>query len=123
MLPAGARHHQGALVSRDHGLGPVARCSRVNGRRMGQPLQSLRMDASDNERLVRLERQVDFLFRRLGIDPNSVTGPDAPLPTSLYAAIAEGKMVEAVKIYRKATGAGLLEAKRAVDAIARQAGS
>lgn len=81
------------------------------------------MDASDNDRLVRLERQVDFLFRRLGIDPNSVTGPDAPLPSSLHVAIAEGRMVEAVKIYRKATGAGLLEAKRAVDAMARQAGS
>jgi hypothetical protein len=27
------------------------------------------MDSSDIDRIVRLERQVDFLFRRLGIDP------------------------------------------------------
>ena len=76
------------------------------------------MDSSDDDRIVRLERQVDFLYRRLGIDPDLALAPDDVLPTALYDAIGRGKLIQAIKIYREATGVGLKEAKDAVDAIA-----
>jgi hypothetical protein len=76
------------------------------------------MYSSDDDRIVRLERQVDFLFRRLGIDPDLALAQDDELPAALYDAIGRGKLVQAIKIYREATGVGLKEAKDAVDAIA-----
>ena len=76
------------------------------------------MDSSDIDRIVRLERQVDFLFRRLGIDPDLALADDDELPSALYDAIARGKMIQAIKIYRETTGVGLKEAKDAVDAMA-----
>jgi hypothetical protein len=76
------------------------------------------MDSADDDRIFRLERQVDFLFRRLGIDPNLALAQDDELPAALYDAIGRGKLVQAIKIYREATGVGLKEAKDAVDAIA-----
>ena len=76
------------------------------------------MDSSDTDRIVRLERQVDFLFRRLGIDPELALADDGELPSALYDAIARGKLIQAIKIYRETTGVGLKEAKDAVDAMA-----
>ena len=76
------------------------------------------MDSADDDRIFRLERQVDFLFRRLGIDPDLALAQDDELPAALYDAIGRGKLVQAIKIYREATGVGLKEAKNAVDAIA-----
>ncbi len=76
------------------------------------------MDPSDVDRIVRLERQVDFLFRRLGIDPDLALAQDDVLPAALYDAIARGKMIEAIKIYRETTGVGLKQAKDAVEAMA-----
>lgn len=76
------------------------------------------MDSSDIDRIVRLERQVDFLFRRLGIDPDLALADDGELPSALYDAIARGKLIQAIKIYRETTGVGLKEAKDAVDAMA-----
>jgi ribosomal protein L7/L12 len=77
------------------------------------------VDVSDNNRLLRLERKVDFLFRHLGIDADAALAADAEesLPTSFYEALARGKAIEAVKIYRDATGADLKTAKDAVDAM------
>jgi Ribosomal protein L7/L12 C-terminal domain len=76
------------------------------------------MDSSDDDRIVRLERQVDFLFRRLGIDPDMALAQDDALPPELYDFIARGKLIQAIKIYRQTTGVGLKEAKDAVEAIA-----
>jgi hypothetical protein len=78
-----------------------------------------RMDSSEIDRIVRLERQVDFLFRRLGIDP-TVALDDDVLPAALYDAINRGKLVDAISIYRQVTGASLKDAKVAVEAMARQ---
>jgi len=44
-----------------------------------------------------------------------------PASAELTAAIQRGKMIEAIKIYRQVTGAGLREARAAVEAIARGA--
>jgi ribosomal L7/L12-like protein len=41
------------------------------------------------------------------------------LPSSFHDALNRGKLIEAIKIYRSATGVGLKEAKDAVDAMAR----
>jgi len=79
------------------------------------------VDSSDIDRIVRLERQVDFLFRRLGIDPDLALADDGELPSALYDAIARGKLIQAIKIYRETTGVGLKEAKDAVDAMAGKA--
>jgi len=58
------------------------------------------------------------LFRRLRIDPDVALADDDALPSSLYDAIARGKLIQAIKIYRETTGVGLKEAKDAVDAMA-----
>jgi ribosomal protein L7/L12 len=99
------------------------------------------MSSDSSDRLVRLERKVDFLFQRMGIDPNeallandgfandgfasssydSSTAPPG-LPSSFQDALSQGKLIEAIKIYRSATGAGLREAKQAVEAMARSQG-
>jgi hypothetical protein len=76
------------------------------------------MDSSENARIVRLERQVDFLFQRLGINPEVALAEDDVLPPALYEAIARGKLIQAIKIYREATGVSLKDAKNAVEALA-----
>ncbi|MEV4168614.1 hypothetical protein [Nonomuraea sp. NPDC049709] len=74
------------------------------------------------ERIARLERQVAYLQRHLGIDPafiDSVSG-GPELPPQFYQELRNGKMIKAIKIYREVTGASLLNAKNAVEAMARQ---
>jgi hypothetical protein len=89
----------------------------------------------DEDRLYRLERKVDFLFQRMGINADDALADDGfgspsaqdfgnpwqqgGLPSSFYDALGGGKTIEAIKIYRSATGAGLKEAKEAVEAMAR----
>jgi ribosomal protein L7/L12 len=77
---------------------------------------------TSEDRIVRLERMVDYLFQRLQIDPDAafatefMAGGDG-LPASFYEALARGKSIEAIKIYREVTGASLRDAKNAVDAM------
>lgn len=84
------------------------------------------MYSDESDRLLRLERKVDFLFQRLGIDPDAALLTDgfqdpygAALPASFHEALGRGKLIQAIKIYREVTGAGLKEAKDAVEAMAR----
>jgi ribosomal protein L7/L12 len=78
------------------------------------------MDSTDEGRIQRLERKVDFLFQRFGVDPSAAFAADADeLPTSFYEALQRGRTIEAIKIYREATGVGLKQAKDAVEAMAR----
>jgi ribosomal protein L7/L12 len=85
----------------------------------------------DRERLLRLERKVDYLFQQLGLSPDAALGTDTAttpasgveLPSSFYDALRRGgNIVEAVKIYHDTTGVGLADAKKAVEAIARANG-
>lgn len=100
--------------------------------------------SNEAERIARLERRVDYLIRYLGINPaNIIDGvlpepddrwQDGPggfgmgspnrdadwLPEALYDALRRGKTIEAIKIYREVTGAGLKEAKAAVEAMGRE---
>jgi hypothetical protein len=135
------------------------------------------MNPDESDRLELLERQVAFLFRHLGLNPN-LTGSDpgqpatfsspaeafgtataygdgrpaafappsfssapprgavpppqtapasqpmpvaglvpgpADCPPAVMEAIQRGKLIQAIKIYRELTGAGLKDAKDAVD--------
>lgn len=45
--------------------------------------------------------------------------PDRPLPPQVQAAVSAGRLVEAIKLLREATGLGLKEAKDLIDAHAQ----
>jgi ribosomal protein L7/L12 len=102
------------------------------------------MYPDESDRLLRLERKVDFLFQRMGLDPNEAliqddgfapqasaygaqaaygqqTAYEPQLPSSFYDALSRNKLIQAIKIYRQITGADLKDAKNAVEAMARQA--
>ena len=66
-------------------------------------------------RLARLERRVDAIAAHVGLPPEPVpAGMDEVL-----ALLADGRKIPAIKRYRELTGAGLREAKEAVDEIDR----
>ena len=102
------------------------------------------MDPETAQRIERLEYQVAMLYRHLGLNPeeglltppaflppppytpspayepqDAVPGPprDPRLPAEFFAAIAADKKIQAIKIYRQATGVGLKEAKDYVDGL------
>lgn len=84
------------------------------------------MSSDENDRLLRLERKVDFLFQRLGVDPDAALLTDGfqdpygtALPASFHEALRRGQLIQAIKIYREVTGFGLRESKEAVEAMAR----
>ncbi|GIH46375.1 hypothetical protein SAMN05421833_11278 [Microbispora rosea] len=78
---------------------------------------------SIEQRVAQLENQVAFLQLYLGIDPAIAAGGESVLPPEFHAALQRGKRIEAVRIYRKATGASLVAAKDAVEAMMRKAGN
>ncbi len=65
-------------------------------------------------RLTRLEKKTDAIMQHLGLayEPPAPSGSD-----TVTGLIRAGKKIEAIKIYREETGAGLKEAKDAVEAI------
>ncbi len=69
------------------------------------------------ERLAQLEAQVRYLSERTGIplpDFRAVAG--SALSPEIQAAIAKGDKINAIKLYREATGCDLATAKKAIDA-------
>jgi len=60
-------------------------------------------------RLALLERKLDTVLDHLGLEM------PAPHLRQVEALLAQGKTIQAIKAYREATGAGLKEAKEAVD--------
>jgi ribosomal protein L7/L12 len=75
----------------------------------------VRSNAAVVRRLDAIEQEVAGLARQVGMPPSE---PDT---TDVVAALAKGQDVEAVRLYRLRTGAGLVEAKQTVDEIARRA--
>jgi hypothetical protein len=64
-------------------------------------------------RLERVERRLNLLLRHFNIDP----APGSPLSDRVKALADDpGRKIEAIKVYREETGAGLAEAKAAVEA-------
>lgn len=78
----------------------------------------LRPLAARKDRVFRLETQVSFLAQRLGVSSQELAlHGDPPMPDAARRLVAEGDKLRAMKAYRKATGASLAVAARAVDAV------
>ncbi|HET9169452.1 MAG TPA: 50S ribosomal protein L7/L12 [Actinospica sp.] len=100
------------------------------------------MDLETAQRLERLEAQVAILYRHLGLNGHeeflppppylpppapghggeprdAVPGPprDPRLSQAFFDALAADKKIQAIKLYREATGVGLKEAKDYVDSL------
>ncbi len=72
----------------------------------------LRSGSASDARLARLEKRISSIEARLGIERD--TGRE-----EVVSLILEGKIINAIKLYREQTGIGLLEAKRVVEQIGR----
>jgi hypothetical protein len=70
-------------------------------------------DARSNNvgRLGRLERKVDLILKHLGLDPNQEVNLE------ILELMKSGQKIQAIKLYRKQTGAGLKEAKDYVESL------
>lgn len=64
-----------------------------------------------NIQLCRVERKLDAILKHLGID--MYPGVDS----QILVLLREGKKIEAIKLYREATGVGLKEAKDFVESL------
>ena len=76
--------------------------------------------ASLRQRVIRLEAQVDLLYRHLNLTfvENSYETDDP----QVVAALRSNNVIEAIKHYRERTGVGLAEAKSAVEAMRARLG-
>lgn len=71
-------------------------------------------------RVTQLEGQVAFLYKHLGVTYVPEPGPDAD--PRIIEQIQKGNMIEAIKLYRELTDAGLAEAKLAIEEVQRRLG-
>ena len=81
-------------------------------------LGRLRDNAQRDADLARIERKLDLLLEERGLEYDPLQG----LPIAIPALIRQGKVIEAIKAYREATGVGLKQAKDAIDEIRRHGG-
>jgi ribosomal protein L7/L12 len=65
---------------------------------------------------LRMQRQLDAIMKHLGLAEPLVSRPGALSP-QVAALVAAGRKIEAIKLYRQETGAGLKEAKAAVEGV------
>lgn len=75
------------------------------------------IDASQKKTRTELARRLDRLEDKVGLLLNHAGLEEPPLPRQdeVVALVRAGKKIEAIKVYREATGSGLLEAKEAVE--------
>jgi ribosomal protein L7/L12 len=68
-----------------------------------------------------LERQVAFLLRHLNLKYVDLSGPggEPPWMAQVRELANKNRLIDAIKLYRENTGAGLAEAKRAVESLPR----
>jgi hypothetical protein len=69
-------------------------------------------------RLSRLEAKLDLLLKNAGI----AFDPVADLPPPVVEALQRGDKIQAIKHYRDATGADLVQAKEFIEEVQRRAG-
>jgi hypothetical protein len=67
------------------------------------------------ERIRRLEEQVDHLYRHLGLSQPGPGTPAGGLDPDIQQLLNSGKKINAIKLYRERTGVGLAEAKDAIE--------
>ena len=68
--------------------------------------------------VARVDAKIDLLLKQAGIEYD----PYESVPPDVVEAVQRGKKIEAIKRYRKSTGAGLRQAKDYVEEIERRAG-
>ena len=66
-------------------------------------------------RVAKLERTVDFLLEQLKL--TYVDNPEVEASPDILELVRQGKKIEAIKVYREQTGAGLMEAKQYIDGL------
>ncbi|WBO66058.1 ribosomal protein L7/L12 [Streptomyces camelliae] len=86
-------------------VGVVALALAVLGCIAGMQSRFIRAD----QRLARVERKLDLIMEHLDLHEEN------PRMDEVAALVREGKKIQAIKVYRESTGAGLKEAKEAVD--------
>jgi ribosomal protein L7/L12 len=69
--------------------------------------------AALQRRVGLLEQQVKFLMEHLGVEYEPET--DSRMPAEVVELIQRNNLIEAIRVYRQITGAGLQEAKIAID--------
>jgi ribosomal protein L7/L12 len=72
---------------------------------------SVYLKPTERARLTRLEAKVDLLLKQAGL----AYDPKAAVPPGVLDALLRGNKIEAIKLYREATGVGLAEAKAFVE--------
>lgn len=65
-------------------------------------------------RVAELERKLDFLYRKMGIE--YIDNPGM-VDSHIIALLKKGNKLEAIKTYRELTNSDLADAKRAVEKI------
>jgi ribosomal protein L7/L12 len=78
------------------------------------------MDPPEIARLVALERKVAQIYEHLGIAEPAPAAATGDVDPRVLDAIQAGNEIEAIKFQREVTGAGLVEAKQAVEEIMAQ---
>jgi hypothetical protein len=68
-------------------------------------------------RLAAVERRLDLIMEHLGIRE-----PEPEAPAGVLEELLAGRKIQAIKVYREATGVGLKDAKDAVELLARRRG-
>jgi Ribosomal protein L7/L12 C-terminal domain len=69
--------------------------------------------------LSRMEAKLDLLLKQANIKFD----PYASVPLDIVQALRAGRKIEAIKLYRQASGVGLKEAKDYVEEVERRAGT
>ena len=74
-------------------------------------------ETENRNRILDLERKVEFLLKELGlVEQAKAYVPDInPVLAEVMPLIRQGKKIEAIKHYRERTGASLREAKEIID--------
>jgi ribosomal protein L7/L12 len=62
-----------------------------------------------DKRAARIEHKLDLILGHLGLSEQE------PWSDEVNGLVRDGKKIQAIKVYREATGAGLKEAKEAVE--------
>lgn len=68
-----------------------------------------------NRRLVMLEAKVDFILKELKIEFQADSEP--AYVAQINVLVAQGKVLDAIKLYREQTGADLVSAKAFVEGL------
>jgi hypothetical protein len=74
-------------------------------------------ETENRNRIIRLERKVDFLLRELGLvekEEANLLNPD-PILDEVVALVRQGNKIGAIKLYREKTGVDLKTAKDTVE--------